>query len=332
MNYCCICACAECGASDLSTTSAHLDSWRKPMVRENSKMPTDPAQLQLATSRCPYGCTFEPWLAEIDRCQACGLGRTTKMTRVAEYQDYTVSRGPGEAKARVRFLERFLFGGRGYLKEILFGRCGYLRDVAPGSLLDVGCGEGLLLDAAEAHRWRAHGIDSFKAHGTDARIWTGSFLEYQPERLFECVCMMHSFEHMADPVLTLSKCATAIRPGGLLLIAVPNFGGAWAKVTGANWPWLNVRDHCFHYTIEALNSLVRQAGFEVERCDTTSAGSPSFAEVYASAHNAFGIWPLRVWPLRSIFYRCTHMMQVPSNAIVDSLNLGAEIIVLARRQ
>jgi SAM-dependent methyltransferase len=252
------------------------------------------------------------------------------MTRVAEHQDY--SWGPGEVKARVRFLERFLFGRRGYLREMLFGRCGYLREMRSGSILDVGCGQGLLLDAAETRGWRAHGIDSFHAHGTDPRITIGSFLEYQPEGPLDCICMMHSFEHIVDPALTLSKCATLLRSGGLLLICVPNFGGAWAKLTGANWPWLNVRDHCFHYTIEALNSLLLQAGFEIERCDTTSAGSPSFAEVYASVHNAFERWPVRVWPLRSIFYRCTHMMQVPSNAVLDWLNLGAEIIVLARQQ
>jgi len=285
-------------------------------------MRADTAQLQPNTSRCPYNCAFEPWFAELERCQTCGLGRTTAMTRAADHQDYTVLYiDPGETKRSVRFLERFLFGRRGYL-----------RGMRPGSLLDVGCGKGLSLDVAENHGWRAHGIDTFEAYGADPRIATGSFLEYQAEGLLDCIYMHHSFEHMVDPVVTLSKCASLIRSGGVLLIAVPNFGGAWAKVAGANWQYLNVRDHCFHYTIKALSSLLLQAGFEVERCDTTSAHAPSFAEVYASVHNAFEIWPVRVWPLRSIFYRGTRMMKVPSNAIVDWLNLGAEIIVLARRQ
>src|SRR5262249_12105277 len=33
-------------------------------------------------------------------------------------------------------------------------------------------------------------------------------------------------------------------------------------------------------------------------CETTSVGSPSFAEIYASVHNVFASWPVRVWPLR----------------------------------
>jgi len=291
-------------------------------------MRTEPTQSQLATPRCPYRCTFEPLFAEIERCQTCGLGRTTTMIRASAHQDYKWA--PGKAKERVKFHERFLFGKRGYFHELLFGQTGYLRDMRPGFLLDVGCGEGLLLDAAENHGWSARGIDSFEAHGADPRITTGSFLEYQPEVLLDCICMTHSFEHMADPVMTLSKCASLIRSGGVLLIVVPNFGGAWAKVTGSHWEWLNVSDHCFHYTIEALRSLLLQTGFEIERCDTTSAGCPSFAEIYASVHNMFESWPIRVWPLRSIFYRGTRMMQVPSNAIVDWLNLGAQIVVLAR--
>jgi 2-polyprenyl-3-methyl-5-hydroxy-6-metoxy-1,4-benzoquinol methylase len=75
------------------------------------------------------------------------LGRTTTAPRAAEQQDYSIL-DPSDLQGTVRFLER-----------LLFGKKGYLREVRPGSLLDVGCGNGLLLDIAEKHGWKAQGID-----------------------------------------------------------------------------------------------------------------------------------------------------------------------------
>jgi SAM-dependent methyltransferase len=297
-------------------------------------MRPDPAQSNSAISGCPSNCWFEPWCPEVERCQRCGLGRTTFAPRPAEQQDYSHS-DLSTLQNRFRSLERLLFGQKGYLRE-----------ARPGSLLDVGCGEGVLLDVAEKHGWKVQGIDPVEAHGRDPRIVTGLLPNHQPEGLFDCVCMIHSFEHIPDPLPVLLKCATFMRSKGLLLIVVPNFGGASAKVGREDWLMLNTHDHCFHYTIEALSSLLSRAGFKVERWDATTDGGMSTVEIFAR-HKITKIhpwspptrdrasWlgrPVHTWLLKGVVRRGTRLVRWPCNAIVDCLNMGEQLIVLARQQ
>jgi predicted SAM-dependent methyltransferase len=197
--------------------------------------------------------------------------------------------------------------------------------------LDVGCGSGLLLDIAERRGWRVRGVESSTTQSDDARIIRGNFIHSEINDRFDCISMIHSFEHMEDPTSTLCRCYDLLKPGGALLIVVPNFSGVWAKLTAENWPWLNTRDHAFHYTIEALSSILRQSKYHIKECTTDSSEAPSYVEVYASVYKLFDVWPLRVWPVRGLFYRATRFTRVPANLAVDFLGQGAEIRILACR-
>jgi Methyltransferase domain len=160
--------------------------------------------------------------------------------------------------------------------------------------------------------------------------------------------MIHSFEHIPDPLPVLLKCATLMRSKGLLLIVVPNFRGASAKVGREDWPMLNTHDHYFHYTIEALSSLLSRAGLKLERWGTTTGGRTRLSTVEIFARHKLtrihpwspptrdrASWlgrPVHMWLLRGVVHRGTRLVRWPCNAIVDYLNIGDQLVALARQQ
>ncbi len=265
--------------------------------------------------KCNESCCFVPYCEGVETCQKCGLGKTLLAGRVPELQDYIARDDQNQADKTARPLH-------------LYAR--YLREAGPGWLLDIGCGEGTLLDIAAVTGWRVAGVDTYAAQDRKHAIVTARFLDHEFGDSFDAVTLIHSFEHMADPYATLCKCRALLRPHGRLLIVVPNFGGWWAQITGKHWDWLNVADHRYHYTRQALAKLTEQAGFRIEVCRTYSAFAPSMPEIYLSVKRVFD-WPAVRWrPIRGGLYRLSRLAGVVCNPIVDLIGQGAELEVLAR--
>ena len=82
---------------------------------------------------------------------------------------------------------------------------------------------------------------------------------------FDAVVLWHVAEHLHDPATTLRNVASLLRPGGVLMIAVPNFGSPEAKIGKAGWFHLDVPRHVFHFTSATLRPLLADAGLETAR-------------------------------------------------------------------
>src|SRR5262249_46633073 len=54
-----------------------------------------------------------------------------------------------------------------------------------------------------------------------------------------------------------------LRPGGLLMVAVPNFDSLQAAVSGSAWFHLDVPRHFFHFRAGGLRRLLEASGFVV---------------------------------------------------------------------
>ena len=101
----------------------------------------------------------------------------------------------------------------------------------PGEhLLDVGCGEGFLLDAAEKAGMRATGVEITEralslarrtASGAQLVCAAGEALPF-PARSFHIVSCIGTLEHFADPSAGAAEVSRVLRPAGRALIVVPN--------------------------------------------------------------------------------------------------------------
>jgi len=77
------------------------------------------------------------------------------------------------------------------------------------------------------------------------------------------VIIWHVFEHLADPRGTLEAIFRILKPGGRLVVAVPNFSSLQARLTGGAWFHLDLPRHLYQFPLSGLKTLLRRADFEV---------------------------------------------------------------------
>ena len=103
-----------------------------------------------------------------------------------------------------------------------------------GRLLDIGAGHGEFLRKAEAAGWEGWGIEPSQSAARASRDFLGPRVLNQtveeadfPADHFDVITLWNVIDCLADPVESLKKIRTWLRPGGLLLIRTPNASFHW---------------------------------------------------------------------------------------------------------
>jgi len=163
---------------------------------------------------------------------------------------------------------RFLFGGDALLRRSRASLAGRLHEVAPlGPVLDVGAGEGVLIDALRQRGRIVHGLEREAQHPqmSDDPLDT-------IEGEWAAVVFWHSLEHLPAPGDAIREAARLLGPGGVLVIAVPNTDSIQARVFGDRWLHLDLPRHLVHLSERALLDRLREAGFAIERVSRVRGG------------------------------------------------------------
>jgi 2-polyprenyl-3-methyl-5-hydroxy-6-metoxy-1,4-benzoquinol methylase len=149
-------------------------------------------------------------------------------------------------------------------------------------VLDIGCGWGSLLEqlfsslppAARAAA-RPHGLEisrqlaeisnqKFSLLGgacTQGPAVEG--LEGMAADSMDVISMASYLEHEVDPLEVLRLCRSRLKPGGVVVIKLPNYA-SWNRVLrGARWCGFRWPDHVNYFTPQTLSMLATLAGFEM---------------------------------------------------------------------
>ncbi len=144
------------------------------------------------------------------------------------------------------------------------------RYAGPGRILDIGCGRGLFLALMREHGWTVSGVEfsretaayASEVHGIDVK--TGDAAEWGfDDHSFDVITITHVLEHVQNPSGVLSECGRLLRPGGLLVIAVPNIASLQASAGKRVWFHLDIPYHLYHFSEKGLSELLKKNSFEI---------------------------------------------------------------------
>jgi 2-polyprenyl-3-methyl-5-hydroxy-6-metoxy-1,4-benzoquinol methylase len=175
------------------------------------------------------------------------------------------------------YYAEWIFSQRKKRERMWARRLKYIeRMTGKGRLLDVGCGEGLFLETAQRNGWQIYGTDvslyatEFASRRLGQRVFCGEIWDVPlPVQSFDVVTLWHVLEHTTAPMRTLQEVRRVLKPGGLLVLAVPNLNDRFMQA--AYWlvkrrkPRLfSIHDkeiHLFHFSVRGLRSLFAKTGF-----------------------------------------------------------------------
>ena len=84
---------------------------------------------------------------------------------------------------------------------------------------------------------------------------------------FDGVLLMSFLEHENEPLDVLEQVARVLRPGGCVIIKVPNFASFNRLIRGGRWAGFRHPDHVNYFTPASLEAMIRRAGLDVLRCN-----------------------------------------------------------------
>jgi len=197
------------------------------------------------------------------RCSGCGLLRLHPQPDAATldaaygpgYTPHERSGLSGRAKSwlerrSVRKLQRYL--------------------AAPRAVLDVGCATGdLLLAIRDTGNPNVTGVETghdaaevARARGLDVRIGDLQDAAFA-DAAFDTVILSHTIEHVPDPAATLAEVARVLRPGGALILWLPNVESIEARLLRSYWIGYDAPRHLTTFGVSTLRNALARAGLTV---------------------------------------------------------------------
>ena len=201
-----------------------------------------------------------------------------------------------------------------------------------GRILDVGCGSGFFLRSLDPGRWDRAGVEistgaaeaARRAIGSD-RIFTGTLNQaVYADSSFDVITLWSALEHTNQPRATLVEARRILKPGGSLIVQVPNADSYQLRLFSGDWFALDVPRHRYHFTPGKLESLLSGTGF-----------SSYHRTFFSKAHNAHALrqsLKARLWPThstRALFYLSIPFIK-PVDFVLSALGRGATLTIAAR--
>ena len=140
------------------------------------------------------------------------------------------------------------------------------------SVLDVGCGEGFVMNAFLKKGWEVEGID-FSCEGLKQknphllRYFIKGDLETEVEKKiisgtsYDCILLVNVLEHVLQPIKIIKKLKKIVRKNGIMLVTVPNdfstiqLIAETKKLINRRF-WLAPPDHLQYFNTDSLAKTV----------------------------------------------------------------------------
>jgi SAM-dependent methyltransferase len=143
-----------------------------------------------------------------------------------------------------------------------------------GTVVDVGCGLGELLDLFPSDRWHKLGIEPAESARAACRAKGISFDLPEGEGWCDLVLLRGSLQHLDEPIATLRAAHGWLRPGGFLVaLATPNAGGPVYRLF-QDLPALDPPRNFVVFSDRVLRQCLLNLGFQEPTFAYPYLGSP----------------------------------------------------------
>jgi 2-polyprenyl-3-methyl-5-hydroxy-6-metoxy-1,4-benzoquinol methylase len=140
-----------------------------------------------------------------------------------------------------------------------------------GRILDIGCGSGFFLRTLDPHKWDRFGVELGEVAAEAAeralgrgRVSLGTLIQsIQADSSFDVVTFWSSLEHTNEPRANLREARRIIKPGGTLIVQLPNAASYQSRFFGGDWFALDAPRHRYHFSLSTLDRLLSETGFQI---------------------------------------------------------------------
>ena len=140
--------------------------------------------------------------------------------------------------------------------------------LSKGRLLDIGCGVGDFLVQVKKQNWEVLGIEPSEDAQAIAKNRLGfmpllpSETSSLPDHSFDVITMWHVLEHVDDLKFQTKELHRLLKPGGRLVIALPNFQSFDCQYYNDKWAAWDVPRHLNHFSSECLCDILHAVDFK----------------------------------------------------------------------
>ena len=208
---------------------------------------------------------------QLRSCGACGLlfrypkdvAEESRRFYQTDYSEPTVTDLPRPSELRGHVETNFA-----RIARDLSGTIAVMKQFSDkGTLLDYGSSWGYGVHQFRAAGYDAAGYEISRLRAEFGRRHLGvtifDSIEGLADRSFDVVFSSHVLEHIPTPRVVFGALRGLVRPGGLIMILVPNAGGVLARKFGTAWGPLISEKHVLALTADFFEHNLSSYGFRL---------------------------------------------------------------------
>jgi 2-polyprenyl-3-methyl-5-hydroxy-6-metoxy-1,4-benzoquinol methylase len=246
-----------------------------------------PSGVKLEDKPCPLGCPPDdekilvgsdlvyklPGEFTVVKCRTCGLMRTNPRPTLETIGHYYPSDYHPYVQTRVSPVDPPEPGWKNLVKRVVRTQLNAyaIPPIAPGRMLEIGCASGAYLNKMAQSGWEVAGIEpdqdsAARAAAMGYEVHVGN-LETAPDPANHCDLIVGwmVLEHLSEPLVALRRMAGWLKPGGWLVVSVPNAASLEFRIFKKHWYALYLPIHLYHFTPRTLAKLLDAGGWKMEK-------------------------------------------------------------------